>query len=118
MLVPRMTRHLDRIHSAEEEIRMLRSDIENQSGRVQELEKGRDIDELRILHAYDHLKEAHSQIQMQHLLMEDMDLCTKILEERVALFDERDYSSFMMVDFLYQQLLHTITHLVVYFGFW
>ena len=44
----------------EEDRDSLRWEIKLLAGRVRDLEQGRDIDEMRILHAYNHLEETHS----------------------------------------------------------
>ena len=44
----------------EDDLWPLRKDVRLLTDRVRDLEPGRDIDETRILHAYDHLEGAHS----------------------------------------------------------
>ena len=60
MLVSCVARHEDCIYQVEEDRDLLRREVRLLVGRVRELEHGRDYDEIRIFHDYDHLEETHS----------------------------------------------------------
>lgn len=62
MLVPHVAQHVDHIHWMEEDLDLLRREVRILAGRVRGLEQGRGYNEMRILHAYDHLEETHSAV--------------------------------------------------------
>ncbi|CAI9286825.1 unnamed protein product [Lactuca saligna] len=90
VLVTRTAEHSDRIHYIDVELRVLNSEIGHLLGRVLEFEKRKDINEIRILHAYNHLEEARSQNMIQLIMMDEMELCTEILEETIAVIEARE----------------------------
>lgn len=63
---------------------------------------------MTVLHAYDHLEEALSQIHMQQIMMREMELCMEILEEGVVVSEARIYTSDMMIDYVYHQVVQVI----------
>lgn len=118
VLVQCIAQNSERIYLIEEEFRMLRSKVRLLTGKVWELEQGRDIDKLRILHACDHLEETQPHILMQHILMEEMEVGMEILAKKVEMYEARECTSILMINFLYQQVAQLLALLVVYFGFW
>lgn len=51
--------------------------------RVRELAQGRDIDEMRVFHAYGHIEEAYDEIQSQQLEIGVLEQSLEDLEHRV-----------------------------------
>lgn len=107
VLVSRGARHGDRIYHTEVDHDSVREEIRLLKDKVQELEQGREFDEMMILHAYEHLEETHSQIQLQRIVIDR-------LEHRL---DEMKYRA-MMVGYLHHQMAQLVVLVVVYFGLW
>ncbi|CAI9280946.1 unnamed protein product [Lactuca saligna] len=56
------------------------------------IDRGRDIDEMRILHTYDHLEETHYVVKYQHVMIESLEQKVREMELRLMV-SEIDSSS-------------------------
>lgn len=76
-----------------------------------------EIYEMRILHLYDHMEEAHAYIQVQQLVIKTMELHTELLEQRIGMTEVLMYTSYVRIDYMYHQLMKLIALLILYIGF-
>lgn len=63
VLVPRTTQHSKRIHTIEEELRSMGSEVRHLFGRIMSLEEDYDLKEMSLQNSYDQLEVAQSYVQ-------------------------------------------------------
>ena len=73
---------------------------------------------MRVLHAYDHLEEAHSQIQSYQLEIEELEHRLQGSKQRVMVSDIRMVTLEVMIDYLHFHRAYLGVLVLVYFGIW
>lgn len=63
VLILQVSRYDDNIHRTEIDLTSLRRDVRMLTNRVHELKMSRDVNDMRTVYEYDHLEEAHTQVQ-------------------------------------------------------
>ncbi|CAI9260214.1 unnamed protein product [Lactuca saligna] len=86
----------------------LRREFKMLAGRVRVLEQGRDYDEIRILHAYDHLEEIHSIVQYQQIAIESLKQRVREIELRLLVSEIGTTTIEVMIGFLQHQLAQIV----------
>lgn len=94
----------------------MRMDVRMLTNKVHKIDQGCDIDEMIVLHAYDHMKEVHDQIQSQQLEIGILEQRVENLEQMEIVYEIRTVTLEVMIDYLYYHMDQLVALVVIHLG--
>lgn len=99
-----MGRHEDRIHQLEKDHDSLQREVRMLTNTIKSLEERIDFDDMRVLHACNHLEETHSLVQHQQIKIESLDQRVRDEGFRWLVLEIGAATLYAMIGYLQQQL--------------